>query len=247
MRVTRRLYENLRVLDKDGNLMFRCNRDKAEWYLSRGLARKLSETDFQLTFEPRGRGMASCAYCLEDRRNVCVVCGADRDLSRHHVVPRCYRRHLPRDVKRDHYDVLLLCVGCHVEYEKRANPLRKSLALRHDAPLGDDGGQRAGELRQHKLAWALDRYWDKIPPGRRAEMLSELGGLAGGDVGRGDLPGLWRRNSRRRREKREHGRLVVAGIEDVQAFIEQWRAHFLATMKPRFLSDKWTVERTRKP
>ena len=54
----------------------------------------VSETPptLQLNFEPAGKPGKDRDYYTEEKRNVCVVCGSDRDCIRKSIVPHEYRR-----------------------------------------------------------------------------------------------------------------------------------------------------------
>jgi hypothetical protein len=62
-------------------------RKKLNWYLDRNLAEKLDDCSIRLIFQPNGVGHVNPdeEYYLEDRDNICVVCGTSSDLTLHHV------------------------------------------------------------------------------------------------------------------------------------------------------------------
>jgi hypothetical protein len=50
-------------------------------------------------------------------------------LSRHHVVPKMYKKLMPENIKnRSSYDILMVCRSCHDVYEKQAEILKNELA-----------------------------------------------------------------------------------------------------------------------
>lgn len=79
---------------------------------------------FQLEFEPKGRGDAG----KEPKENKCVKCGAEDNLTRHHVVPYFLRKMMNPENK-DHRsdDIVPLCSSCHVDYERSSSQLKKSI------------------------------------------------------------------------------------------------------------------------
>ena len=89
------LYGNFHVLSPEGDIMFHCNEDKINWYLTRNLADKISPTAIQLRFKPNGPGHMGDHYYMSQKENKCVVCGTESQLTRHHVIPYCYRRYFP--------------------------------------------------------------------------------------------------------------------------------------------------------
>ena len=46
----------------------------------------------KLNFEPAGKPGKDRRYYMEEKRNVCVVCGRDSDCIRKNIVPHEYRR-----------------------------------------------------------------------------------------------------------------------------------------------------------
>ena len=46
----------------------------------------------QLIFEPRGRPGEDRQYYLEEKENICVVCGSGNDCVRKNIVPHEYRQ-----------------------------------------------------------------------------------------------------------------------------------------------------------
>lgn len=106
------LYENYEVYHPDGELMFKCQKKKFEWYLEKGLAEKISDNPpkIRLTFNPKGHGQGK-EYSLDNNDNKCCVCGKTYDYIRHSIVPHFYRHFFPENMK-SHYshDVVLMCV-----------------------------------------------------------------------------------------------------------------------------------------
>ena len=56
----------------------------------------------QLLFEPSGRPTEDQDYYLNEKDNVCVVCGSDESYIRKNIIPREYRK----------YVQLLSCLCC---------------------------------------------------------------------------------------------------------------------------------------
>jgi hypothetical protein len=240
------LYGNVHFQSPVGETMFHGDAEKALWYLNRRLVEVVSASPpvLRFRFAPGGPGHVGDDYYLTGKANRCVVCGAEEGLNRHHVVPRVYRRHLPPEVKdHSHHDVLLMCLACHEKYESAANELKAELGGRFGVPLHGLRGERDHERNQAvKLAIALRRHGAQIPEARRLEMLRILGGWLGKwPVDEADVEQVAGLTSEEARV--EHGRHVVGQVDDVEAFIRSWRAHFVEIMQPRFLPAHWSVDR----
>lgn len=90
-------YHNMTMLSPSGRVLCRCGPKKVNWYLSRGLAKVISEQPLtiQLNFEPAGNGEHGDAYQLSEKHNNCVVCGRDDYNTKHHIVEYEYRQYMP--------------------------------------------------------------------------------------------------------------------------------------------------------
>ena len=247
------LYGNCHVLGPDGDIMFHCNQDKIDWYLGRGLADKVKDSPptIRLRFQPNGPGHSGDDYYLTTKRNECVVCGSKHQLTRHHIIPYCYRRYFPALVKAHNYhDVLLMCVPCHDAYESEASRVKEKLAVEHGIPMTGTGwycDKVVVKLKKH--ASALQNHWDQIPPARREELLQTLRDYyQRDDITAEDMEQAGSLEAIVRTEDfAQHGPTVVAKISEtygsMEAFVKMWRQHFLQTMDPQFLPEHWSVDR----
>lgn len=149
------IYDSCQMLDKDGKFLSWCSKERATWYTSRGLATPLSEDRIQLNFTHKGEPK-SYNKQRKQRSELCVVCGASTQLTRHHVVPKCYRKLFPSELKSNQsHDVLAVCESCHERYEVHATRLKTSLMR----------NQRVADLRRRLLRGdtsqvpPLERLW----------------------------------------------------------------------------------------
>jgi len=243
-------YGNCKVLDLAGKLMFRCGPDKVQWYLDRDLARVISTDDpftIQLTFVTNGPGHVGDDYFLQDKANVCVVCASTDMLTMHHVVPRCYRRHFPEQLKsHSSHDVVVLCIDCHEDYEHHAFKLKQEIAKEYGVPVSGKGVCVDECLRLVRSAGGtLSRYRPQLPAKREQELLDVLRDYYGRDaITDEDIEEAAAIDHRVTEDFVHHGKYVVANTPDLEAFVKRWRKHFIVTMKPQHLPDGWDLERT---
>ena len=242
------LYGNCIVRSPAGHNIFRCADKKMRWYLERGLAKKIQDDPprIQLLFQPNGAGHLGDPFFLQARKNECVVCGTDEELTLHHILPHSYRRWFPRELDRyGTYDVVALCTEHHEYYEKVAWQLRQTLAKEYDAALNGTGGRACPEInRAVNAAFALIRYRAQMPDHRIAELEKEVASFFGGQkLSEAQLRDLVHKN---RRVGKTHGQMVVEQLSDYEelgAFTVRWRKHFVKIMEPKFLPKHWEVER----
>ncbi|KAJ1887838.1 hypothetical protein LPJ66_008901 [Kickxella alabastrina] len=169
---TKVIYENCRVLDISGNLLFKTSRKRLDWYLARHLANEIDPGTIQLTFANKGSGRTHEPFYLQDMRNACVVCNSDRQLTQHHVVPYQYRQFMSEEIKsRSSFDLLPLCARCHDAYERHAVLFKKHLAACYDSPLLGIGWVERRDIGSAgKAAAALLARNNKIPESRLCEL-----------------------------------------------------------------------------
>ncbi|KAI8067841.1 hypothetical protein BC940DRAFT_300577 [Gongronella butleri] len=230
------------------------------------------ERAIRLTFEAKGDGHGATDYMTEERQNICVVCGTAKHLTRHHVVPEVYRREMPLSIKsKSSRDILVLCKQCHDRYESHAVALKKELARRHGCPLEGKGWVDLPETRRvKKAAGALLRAANKIPAARQEELATMIKQYQQDAPDAPDTlkdPATpWQQvletcasldDHFRGPDFIEHGESVMAHLMEekshdpetnserwprVEAFIRQWRQHFLDHAQPKYLSAKWSVD-----
>ncbi|KAI8993525.1 hypothetical protein BDB01DRAFT_716015, partial [Pilobolus umbonatus] len=243
-------------------------RKKAQWYLKRELAALIptESRSIRLTFEAKGSGHKVGDYMVEERYNKCVSCGGSKDLTIHHVVPEMYRHWMPLSIKsKSSRDLLLLCKQCHTRYEAEAVKLKKKIASRYNVPLEGIGWISLPEYKRvKKAASALIRSSDKIPKDRLLFLESTVRDFWVSYEHKKDEDDWETVLSKcslledhfRGPDFREHGDIVITDLTknmtlnekgeetwpDLEAFIKQWRKHFLDHLKPSHLSSLWTVD-----
>ena len=241
----RKIYGNCQVLSPEGHLMFRCESKKANWYLKRDLADIQNQEPLiiKLKFQPNGLGNHNKNYGLTEMENVCVVCGSDEFLTRHHVVPICYRKYFPIEKKSHNFhDVLSVCAVCHEGYEKFAFDFKLSLADKYNAPINGELINNKDFLKVRRMASCLiGDTATHIPKWRIKEMKNIVKSHFS-----------WKRVSKKRLEdivnlevkvyNRTHGEIVVSNIENLTEFIVEWRKHFLQHNDCKYLPQNWSID-----
>ncbi|ORX88086.1 hypothetical protein BCR32DRAFT_288839 [Anaeromyces robustus] len=171
------IYENCSVYTIDNLLLFRCNRKKINWYLSKDLADIIEAKpgeDFaiRLKFVARGKSHSDTLWGTEDRANQCCVCGSEDHLNLHHVFPYVYRKWCPEIVKsHTHHDILPLCTLCHANYEIHAQKLKTAIVNMFNMPLESRGYVEYPDNRPViKAANALKWHSEKIPEERKKHL-----------------------------------------------------------------------------
>lgn len=247
----RKAYDNCLVRNILGEPIFYGSTRRAHWYLKRNLATIIKEDplEIQLNFKTKGDGNKDDSYYMQHRENVCVVCGSDGNgenagLNKHHVVPICYRRHFPASMK-DHsfHDVLLLCQRDHEAYERHADAFKVKLGEEYNIPVHGimcDGDKErwSANSRAKGFANAILKHSDRIPEDRKAYMFSYIKEIMGTDdleVAATTVPAAI--------ETESQGKLIVEKLDDIHAFCQRWREHFVAKMAPRYLPKFWTTTR----
>lgn len=241
----RKIYGNWKVFSPDEKLMFRCDLKKANWYLDRKLATFLNKDNLEikLNFNPKGLGNHNKDYGLNLMKNHCINCGSEEFLTRHHVIPYCYRKFFPLYLKtHQSHDILSMCATCHENYEEYAFDLKKEISIKYNAPLNGDLIDNKDLIKVKKKANCLVSDISKnIPKERIEEIKSDIRTYFG-----------WNRLTKKRLNdlankelkyyKKTHGELVVEKIDDFQSFIKLWRKHFLDNNECKYLPKNWSID-----
>ena len=241
------LYGNYHMQSPTGEIMFHTNAGRVLWYLSRDIIDIIADNPPTLRFKNKtnGPGHINDAYYLSDKINQCVVCGINKNLTRHHVVPRVFRVHFPLEIKdHSYHDVLLLCTKCHKKYELKALDLKN--ALYKEMNYVSKG------VNDIDLEWAIKssktllRFQDVIPESKKTEMFNTVRlVLKKQDITDDDLKNVSQLSSWYFPDDYETpSEFVAKNIPDLQIFSERWRKHFLDTMHPQFLPENWDLHKS---
>ena len=240
----RKIYGNWQVKSPEGILMFRCDEKKAMWYVKRDLGEIIQDNPkvVKLKFKPNGLGNHDKKYGLTEMFNNCVVCGTDSYLTRHHVIPYCYRKFFPESIKSHNFhDVLSLCIDCHENYERKATDFKIELGEIYNAPINGDLLDNNDLMKIRRLASCLINNSNQMPKSRIIEIKNEIKtyfGLKKLHIKR--LHNLM--NLEFKVINKTHGELVVNKIEDINKFMKSWRNHFIENNNCKFLPKDWSVE-----
>jgi hypothetical protein len=215
--------------------MFLCSKRRFMWYVDRKIAEIWAGDPMSasLNFTPKGYGDPD--FMLKPRMNLCVCCGTTDNLTSHHVVPLCYRKHLPSEYK-DHnsYDIVLLCRKCHGRYELTAWELKKQLTRKY-VPVELIERNRLITSGQKKVG-ALVRHAGKIPADKLEELLQKV---------QDTLIALNMTEQDLMMAQEENPFAYVTSIMPNDELILTWKSHFVTTAKPKFLPDWWEVDKVR--
>ena len=248
-----KLYGNHRIFSPDGDFMFMGNNKKVNWYLKKELAIVIVEVndvggkDIQLLFEPNGKGHSDDdPYYLKPKKNICVVSGCTilTELTKHHVVPYCFRKHFPLVFKdRSSHDIVLLTREVHYDYENNyATQFKNELAIEYGVETHEEYSASTSRSNPARAtASTLLSYSKQMPIENVLELMIRFEEQTGLEAKRwvmeqylvdsiANRPDPW-------------GKLVVDKIDDIQAFSERWRQHFIDSMNPQYMPNGWSITR----
>jgi hypothetical protein len=232
------------MLSPDGQTLCLCDQKKIDWYLSRNLAVLVNENPktIQLTFVPKGNGKADYPYYTSEKKNICVCCSSNFELTKHHCVPKCFRKQFPKEYKiHSCHDVILLCEVCHVKYEEFAQQLKQKLINEYCVKKPSLSKQDKELYRAINDSNALLNHCDKIPLQRRQILEQRIKNYLKKDIiTEDDLKSIMSKNLSV--PVCNFGKIIVEKLIDIPKFIIMWRRHFVDIMKPKYLPEFWNVE-----
>lgn len=253
------IYGNAIIQAPDGEQLCKIDDKRADWYINHpeDIAYEIANGNgpriVRLRFEPSGREGTDDPFLQSDKRNECAVCGDfECGLTKHHIVPWCYRKHLPQEViKNCFHDIVPLCAMCHGTYEKTVHSYRLTLCEKYDVPIQGIQPKIDQPLgRAINSAFAIVRHGDQIPDDRRAELEQRITEYLGHCTHEDlleltDKNGQYRTKVYGRNSVKSHGKMLAEklALEDLQEFFEGWRTHFLENAKPQFMPDYWSLTR----
>jgi len=249
------IYSNCRMLSPTNVLIAMCGKEKMDWYLERDLAEKMDEKIFRLKFIPKGNGHDGDLFYLSEKENKCVVCGSTGNLTKHHVVPYCVRRHLDAIKHHNNHDIIPLCDKCHQKYETLyakflKEKIVKEIIDRLFSPEMVEGlpdkihkKNKKEYIQVLKDASALMTYTDVMSLKRirllRKRIADYLGKtdeeLSPDDIVMlGDMfAGVY-----------DRGRFIAENSSDLKHLVLRWRENFIKSMCPKFMPQYWDVNKS---
>jgi len=233
-------YGDWEVYHPEDNLMFRCVEKRVRWYLNRNLVEQVGEKKVRFLIIPKGYGNDMDG--LVPRANVCVCCGSVSLLTKHHIVPKEFRRHFPLELKaRNSYDVLLLCVGCHEKYEVSARVLKAEL---YGSKQSDEYFKKIQALRAYNKLLANDMNCATTP-----ESISIVNSKMRHTISKAFPDATFTQEDYEAKKnlniQQPTARIVHGYIDrgELQQFVEMWRSHFLQNLDCKFLPEGWRVDK----
>ncbi|XP_050715029.1 exonuclease 3'-5' domain-containing protein 2-like isoform X2 [Eriocheir sinensis] len=249
------LYYNCQLLAPDDSPLCTCDPKKAKWYVEKGLGVEVQHNPLvvRLNFEPAGRPRAECqdeSFYVQERHNVCVVCGQEHSYIKKNVVPHEYRKYFP-SILKDHqsHDIVLLCIKCHRVSNAHDTVLKDTLARECNVPLGREASQKVRVDNARKAvrnaASALLKSRSTIPEARVRELEDVVKAYFTVDsISHELLEEAANIDAREWIEDYQgHGQRVCQaymrkGLVELQ---QRWRRHFIDTMQPEYLPRFWSV------
>lgn len=243
------IFDNCLIQAPDGINLSRCSKKKLRWYIDRNLASMVDENTIRLKFEPSGRCGVGDPLLLDGKPNICVVCGISEDLTRHHIIPYCYIKHMDLKHKVDVIrDIFPLCKECHNRYETIVQDYRRDLAKKLGVGLSGIPDEEMKIVRRAMgSANAIKNYSAKIPAKNMAKLWKNVKEfLCKDQVSDEELEALCNYKITKRPDFLTLSQALVRSVKNYDEFSQTWREHFVNTMKPKYMPDTWTVDRRTK-
>jgi hypothetical protein len=234
----KKLDKNYQALSMTGEFLFTSDKNKADWYVRKNLAVWVSDDTYQLNFKTKGNGNAKYGeYFTEFHEVQCSICGVTDNLTKHHIIPRCFRTHFPEKMKSTcHFDVLLICVDCHETVERRYDQVKLELEM-GKSPFSPP-------LDLNYCCFILGskaKYFKNCKQDDAKYLIKAINALEGKDyIDIKDIIKDYRDEHKRSDECLEEiYKLVSQNQPDMKQFILMWRQLFIDASHPRFLPKGW--------
>lgn len=224
-------YSNIELYLPNGTLISQISERRALKFLKNGRATATYEneniTAITLQFYPKIVSMDP--FYLNKKKSICVCCGTEDKLTKHHCIPYRYRKHFPLCYKESmSHDILLLCVDCHNKYEVHSKEYDKELLKNYNIEYVPE--------KVYKAASALSKYGEQIPLERKTYLQRLIADFHGGDDY--DIEEL--RNPIISR-KNQYKMFVDANLLNIVDIVISWREHFIKYATPQYMPQYWSV------
>lgn len=144
------IFDNCEIFISDGTSIGTCSKKRIDWYIKKGLAKKLSDTSIELLFKPNIKNEKSKNIKIHAiRKNICYVCGDENvGLMSFHTFPHAFKRFLPIDWKQHNSsDALSLCKECTYDANQVANEYKIILEEKYNVSKNDFIDKEKRELK----------------------------------------------------------------------------------------------------
>ena len=248
-------------LHPDGEFMFFHTERKMKSMKKHGLIRIISENSriAQLTIIPKGRGVdKDDIFMTTPKERKCVVCGCENNLTRHHVVPKEFRKHFPDRFKESNaHDIVFVCDKHHEQYERKADILKREYFEKYNieslCPL------QTKVISQIKMRYNLICHLEEMNlkgNPHRAKIDYKLKNVLKLDqqipLTYNQLEYLREAYKERLKAARNYfknetssGFLVELILKEnsLEDFVKTWRQHFIDNAQPLYMPLGWSVDR----
>jgi len=238
MAVKKPIYDNCTMLSPSGEFMCRCDGKRMQFYLRKGIATQIDDNTFKLNFTPKGFGHDPDSFMGEPKKNMCVICGTKENLTKHHVVPYCYRVYMPEEYKSGNsFDVLPVCWPDHDAY----NEFQFALDCELQKPFKNMAEEKNSIGHGVGLCKALFRF-DEMPIERQTYIYDRLQEFFSEDDLILKQPQELLDIMTKRQQAIPPIPKLVVDSRNLKDFVLMWRQHFLDYTNPEHLSDRWWKE-----
>jgi len=242
------LYGNIEFYSPDGILMFVKNQHALNFYLKNNLVDKIEENKYKLNFIPKGLGYNGKKIL---RENKCVVSGDSNAelLTKHHIIPSCFRTHFPINKKDSKFQfIVLIRSDIHSKYTSIEQEYYNEIGMMYG--LTDSFQTAVKDFQANnrvlkKAITALYYFSDKIPEERAIMLRTEFEEKTGLKPTQKFLKLTLEELTKKERTEWfnykssnfSFGKKIVDKIENFEEFENLWLRHFVENAKPKFLPD----------
>jgi hypothetical protein len=169
-------YDNVLILDCDGSPISTIDLRRLDFYKKNNLVDKQEDREgyssvYKLKFKANiAKGVSEINYLPVE--NICVISGDNNDLTLHHVVPYCIRKHLPVKYKgRSREWCVLLRDDIHSMVEDEVTKLYQKDMDRYFKTHSK--GISKYKKRFEMLRLIEGGYWDNIPHEKQIKIMMQ--------------------------------------------------------------------------
>lgn len=223
------------VYHSDDTLAFNCTPAKARWYMKNKVVTIINEEPLKIRFISESRCKS---YNKADK---CVCCGSSNNLTKHHIIPYCYGKYFIKGYKSNqtNRDIVVMCADCHSSYEQKANEFKDKIIKHYNISNSNYySNDDLKSIRIVKYAQTLIKHYDKIPKNKIILLENEIKKYYNIDnLSNEKLQEI----SNVKKYTRNHGKIIISKIKDLNKFVEIWRLHFIKNTNCKYLPKNYNI------
>ena len=242
----KQVYDNYEIYNMDGTTFLAyCDKGKFNWYLKKNLAVQTGEKSIKLLFSVKNNNNKEIKK--NKKENICYVCDDKNNLTKYHVIPSEYKKHMPVEFKsHNSLDILPLCQDCKSTASSESENFKRELGYEYN--ISPDKFIDYDKVELKYLARKINKIKNINKNNKYLiESISNMEEILGRKITDDDLKNYEKiKINKTYEDSKTPGEYIVKKIiseNKLSDFVKRWKDHFITTMNPIHLPENFYDEK----